>query len=144
MPPARLNASAMDYSLLAGAEALSVSVLDAVSSTSSDDESSGSSLARTSDEEEEEAGVPRRANVPVAQAAPKTPEMRFRVPKKVSQVRLLLLSRLRTLGADPRDRSFDAVQDPNDWLWMHDEEPHRSRRRAILKAHPEVGRLLLS
>jgi len=33
-------------------------------------------------------------------------------------------------------------QDPNDWLWMHTEEPHRSRRRAILKDHPEVTKLM--
>lgn len=31
---------------------------------------------------------------------------------------------------------------PNDFLWMHTEEPHRSRRMAILKAHPEVKRLM--
>ncbi|GAC93556.1 sphingolipid delta 4 desaturase [Pseudozyma hubeiensis SY62] len=30
----------------------------------------------------------------------------------------------------------------NDFLWMHTEEPHRSRRMAILKAHPEVKRLM--
>lgn len=29
-----------------------------------------------------------------------------------------------------------------DFLWMHTEEPHRSRRMAILKAHPEVRRLM--
>lgn len=29
-------------------------------------------------------------------------------------------------------------QDPSDWLWMMTEEPHRTRRKAILKAHPEV------
>lgn len=29
-------------------------------------------------------------------------------------------------------------QDPNDWLWLMTEEPHRSRRRAIIKSHPEV------
>lgn len=29
-------------------------------------------------------------------------------------------------------------QDRSDFLWMMNEEPHRSRRRAILKAHPEV------
>ncbi|EST05539.1 Fatty acid desaturase, type 1 [Kalmanozyma brasiliensis GHG001] len=29
-----------------------------------------------------------------------------------------------------------------DFLWMHTEEPHRSRRMAILKAHPEVKRLM--
>ncbi|KAI9610058.1 hypothetical protein H4Q26_007052 [Puccinia striiformis f. sp. tritici PST-130] len=33
-------------------------------------------------------------------------------------------------------------QDPNDWLWQMTEEPHRSRRRAILKDHPEVHKLM--
>lgn len=33
-------------------------------------------------------------------------------------------------------------QDTSDFLWMMNEEPHRSRRRAILKAHPEVSTLL--
>ncbi|CBQ73034.1 related to dihydroceramide delta(4)-desaturase [Sporisorium reilianum SRZ2] len=33
-------------------------------------------------------------------------------------------------------------QPPDDFLWMHTEEPHRSRRMAILKAHPEVKRLM--
>ena len=30
-------------------------------------------------------------------------------------------------------------QDPNDFLWLMTEEPHRTRRMAILKAHPEVS-----
>ncbi|KAH9957318.1 hypothetical protein BC827DRAFT_1226237 [Russula dissimulans] len=29
-------------------------------------------------------------------------------------------------------------QDPSDFLWLMTEEPHRSRRRVIMKAHPEV------
>lgn len=29
-------------------------------------------------------------------------------------------------------------QDPKDFLWLMTEEPHRSRRMAIMKAHPEV------
>lgn len=33
-------------------------------------------------------------------------------------------------------------QDPSDFLWLLTEEPHRSRRTAIMKAHPEVSSLL--
>ncbi|CAO1636146.1 unnamed protein product [Parajaminaea phylloscopi] len=33
-------------------------------------------------------------------------------------------------------------QDTNDFLWLLTEEPHRSRRQAILKAHPEVKSLM--
>ncbi len=29
-------------------------------------------------------------------------------------------------------------QDPNDFLWLMTEEPHRTRRMAIMKAHPEA------
>lgn len=30
-------------------------------------------------------------------------------------------------------------RDPSDFLWLMTEEPHRSRRMAIMKAHPEVS-----
>lgn len=33
---------------------------------------------------------------------------------------------------------YGPPQDPSDFLWIMTEEPHRSRRMAILKAHPEV------
>ncbi|KAH8830021.1 dihydroceramide delta(4)-desaturase [Flagelloscypha sp. PMI_526] len=33
-------------------------------------------------------------------------------------------------------------QDPRDFLWLMTEEPHRSRRQAIMKAHPEVTKLM--
>lgn len=33
---------------------------------------------------------------------------------------------------------FGPPQDPSDFLWLMTEEPHRSRRMAIMKAHPEV------
>ncbi|KAG1826346.1 fatty acid desaturase-domain-containing protein [Suillus variegatus] len=33
-------------------------------------------------------------------------------------------------------------QDPTDFLWIMTEEPHRSRRMAIMKAHPEVTKLM--
>jgi len=32
-------------------------------------------------------------------------------------------------------------QDHSDFLWLMTEEPHRTRRNAILKAHPEVNSL---
>ncbi|KAH9477483.1 Sphingolipid delta(4)-desaturase [Psilocybe cubensis] len=33
-------------------------------------------------------------------------------------------------------------QDPKDFLWLMTEEPHRSRRMAIMRAHPEVTKLM--
>lgn len=44
-------------------------------------------------------------------------------------------------SGDEKDKSTDkAFVDPfPDFLWMTTEEPHRSRRMAILKAHPEVS-----
>ncbi|KAI0727495.1 dihydroceramide delta-4-desaturase [Fomitopsis betulina] len=33
-------------------------------------------------------------------------------------------------------------RDPSDFLWIMTEEPHRSRRMAIMKAHPEVTKLM--
>jgi len=33
-------------------------------------------------------------------------------------------------------------QDPSDFLWLMTEEPHRTRRLAIMKAHPEVTKLM--
>ncbi|KAF4616487.1 hypothetical protein D9613_008693 [Agrocybe pediades] len=33
-------------------------------------------------------------------------------------------------------------QDPKDFLWLMTEEPHRTRRMAIMKAHPEVTKLM--
>ncbi|KAI0360427.1 dihydroceramide delta-4-desaturase [Trametes cingulata] len=33
-------------------------------------------------------------------------------------------------------------QDPTEFLWLMTEEPHRTRRMAIMKAHPEVTKLM--
>lgn len=44
--------------------------------------------------------------------------------------------------ADRKSASSEMPHDPNDFLWMLTEEPHRSRRKAILKAHPEVRKLM--
>jgi len=38
----------------------------------------------------------------------------------------------------PGDEVLRPPQDPNDFLWLMTEEPHRSRRMEILRAHPEV------
>ena len=38
----------------------------------------------------------------------------------------------------PSDDLLQPPQDPSDFLWLMTEEPHRSRRMEILKAHPEV------
>ncbi|KAG9051343.1 hypothetical protein FS837_009610 [Tulasnella sp. UAMH 9824] len=49
----------------------------------------------------------------------------------------------RTRAADPNAPEPTRVPlDPNDFLWLMTEEPHRSRRAAILKAHPEVTKLM--
>ncbi|KIM42089.1 hypothetical protein M413DRAFT_444558 [Hebeloma cylindrosporum] len=40
------------------------------------------------------------------------------------------------------DGHMVAPQDPKDFLWLMTEEPHRTRRMAIMKAHPEVTKLM--
>ena len=48
----------------------------------------------------------------------------------------------RTFAAVERERNASVYpappQDPKDFLWLMTEEPHRTRRMAIMKAHPEV------
>ncbi|WWD08436.1 hypothetical protein V865_006548 [Kwoniella europaea PYCC6329] len=39
-------------------------------------------------------------------------------------------------------RQIEKMESNPDFLWMTTEEPHRSRRMAILKAHPEVRKLM--
>lgn len=38
----------------------------------------------------------------------------------------------------PANSSPASQQDNTDFLWTYTEEPHRTRRLAIIKAHPEV------
>lgn len=40
--------------------------------------------------------------------------------------------------ADP-GQTVDPVEASHDFFWTYTEEPHRTRRIAIIKAHPEVG-----
>jgi len=53
----------------------------------------------------------------------------------------------RTVVVSPKTEAENAThiappQNPSDFLWLMTEEPHRSRRQAILKAHPEVTKLM--
>ncbi|KAF8316799.1 dihydroceramide delta(4)-desaturase [Clavulina sp. PMI_390] len=48
---------------------------------------------------------------------------------------------VRTNG-DSKATPSAVPKDPKDFLWVMTEEPHRSRRIAILKAHPEVTKLM--
>ncbi|KAH8116091.1 dihydroceramide delta-desaturase [Phellopilus nigrolimitatus] len=45
-------------------------------------------------------------------------------------------------SADDGQKYPGPPQDPSDFLWLLTEEPHRSRRAAIIKAHPEVVKLM--
>ena len=45
---------------------------------------------------------------------------------------------------DDRKSHFGPPQDPKDFLWLMTEEPHRTRRMAIIKAHPEVSIVILT
>jgi hypothetical protein len=89
----RLNPGAIDYSLLAGAEALSVVAEQKQqqqqdSGSSSEDESSGSSsVARISDAEDELQAETRYSSATMpGDSKTASSKYQFRLPKKVSQV----------------------------------------------------------
>jgi hypothetical protein len=44
----------------------------------------------------------------------------------------------------PANASPVPLDDKNDFFWTYTEEPHRTRRLAIIKAHPEVRIITLS
>ncbi|KAM0786813.1 hypothetical protein ACM66B_002245 [Microbotryomycetes sp. NB124-2] len=45
-------------------------------------------------------------------------------------------------GLEWMPKTVSSKQDTTDWLWMMTEEPHRTRRKAVLKAHPEIRKLM--
>jgi len=71
-----------------------------------------------------------------------------------SSTSTLTTSKARPENTAPRLRALDqetqsklsAAKEENDYdifFWTYTEEPHRTRRQAIIKAHPEVGQLIL-
>lgn len=49
---------------------------------------------------------------------------------------------IRLNGAAAADKAqAESDQKEHDFFWTYTEEPHRTRRLAIIKAHPEVRRL---
>lgn len=42
-------------------------------------------------------------------------------------------------GSQPNQTDADIEKKYRDFFWTYTEEPHRTRRLAIIKAHPEVG-----
>ncbi|TIB93040.1 hypothetical protein E3Q19_01568 [Wallemia mellicola] len=49
--------------------------------------------------------------------------------------------KLNNFSGDPGDQAIKPGQDRNNFYWLTEEEPHRSRCRAIMKAHPDVKKL---
>lgn len=53
-------------------------------------------------------------------------------------------ARLRPVGQETlRPSKADVGNEKDNFFWTYTEEPHRTRRQAIIKAHPEVLNLLL-
>lgn len=51
-------------------------------------------------------------------------------------------STLKLNSKDSKDQQHDPIElQSHDFLWTYTEEPHRTRRLAIIKAHPEVTKL---
>ncbi|WAR60993.1 hypothetical protein PtB15_13B244 [Puccinia triticina] len=107
--------SSINWSLLAGAETTKPPSLTATSKSSASDDQDSHDLL----------------SAPSAAASPIPPSCATKSARKAP------------LKAEPwMPKMVGLSQDPNDWLWQMTEEPHRSRRRAILKDHPEVRKLM--
>ena len=51
-----------------------------------------------------------------------------------------MASRTTTVQTSPNESRTDSNTHDNDrFFWSYTEEPHKTRRQAIIKAHPEVG-----
>lgn len=47
------------------------------------------------------------------------------------------------LSVDEVDDTKHSAKQKEDFFWAYTEEPHRTRRQAIIKAHPEVSRVFI-
>lgn len=104
-----------DFSLYGGAEVLPPSLRNRSTSLSTSTSSSSATPDSLSEDEAET-----RATTPGEEL---TEEARsFKLP-----------------GEEWAPKSVNPPQDGTDFLWMMTEEPHRSRRKAIMKAHPEAS-----
>ncbi|KAI9629888.1 hypothetical protein KEM48_012523 [Puccinia striiformis f. sp. tritici PST-130] len=111
--------SAINWSLLAGAESTKPS-------SSSDSSSSSTTTPKISSDHATDS--PDQSSPPPS--SPSLSSSMNKTSKSISK-------------AEPwMPKMVGLSQDPNDWLWQMTEEPHRSRRRAILKDHPEVRKLM--
>lgn len=53
-------------------------------------------------------------------------------------------SRAKGDSPNPAPAAAEGADKSHDFFWTYTEEPHRTRRLAIIKAHPEVRALLIS
>ena len=113
-----ISKSTFPFDLAAGAESLPPKTYART------DSSTSFSTELQSEDDELEATPPTTANVSADELDCDEPTLN--------------LSRRRP-GDEWAPRKVSPKQDTTDWLWMMTEEPHRSRRKAVLKAHPEVS-----
>ncbi|GAA5853133.1 hypothetical protein JCM8547_000213 [Rhodosporidiobolus lusitaniae] len=114
-------ASNLDFSLFAGSIEHERDIPATLRSRSTLRPSDSPSLSSSSSSSDEE--VETRATTPGEELA--EGERAFKLP-----------------GEQWAPKTVDPPQDGTDFLWLMQEEPHRSRRRAIQKAHPEVTKLM--
>ncbi|KAI4130603.1 MAG: hypothetical protein LQ338_001675 [Usnochroma carphineum] len=63
------------------------------------------------------------------------------MPAITTSIATLHLPSLPQAGSQPPLKPQQAIPIPNDFFWSYTEEPHKTRRQAIIKAHPEVTKL---
>jgi hypothetical protein len=110
-----MSASAIDYSLFAGSIEREADIPASLRARSTVDASASSSPSLSSSDDESGAT---------------TPDEELKDGKPAYKL----------AGEEWGPKVVNPPQDGTDFLWLLQEEPHRTRRRAIQKAHPEVRR----